>query len=305
MRKQLLEMVPPPLSQGPKGLSRSLTYIDQVRELVALQAVNIPEIHQEPSRNSNGSRQSDFVPRMAPREFAAHIREHCGLDSVVNHVVVHQPIDALARWLDESHSQYGVSQFVLVGGASSRIDYPGPSVREANALARKLFADSVVSIGNICIPHRKGEEKQLQKKCESGADFFTTQIIYELDELRALQRAALAAGLNTTGKDIYISFCLVRSVRNIRFLNWLGVDISEELDQWLDAGPETMTERSLAHISRIWRAFSERIQRDSPPLCAQLNLCAMGNIPAQAIARLATELQRHEPAIHHSSGKRS
>ena len=286
----ILEIVPPPRSDMTAGLNRRLAYIQQVQARLPIEAINIPDIHPEHSHHKRGQRRQPFKPHMAPRQFAQAVTQACGLPCIVNHVVAHRPADELQHWLQQTADDYGVSRFVLVGGEHHDIDYPGPSVDEANRIARALFPHQCVCIGNICIPSRPGESERITRKCEAGADFFTTQLVYEAAELTQL--GELFANTDRTGTqassppNLYISFAPIKSAQNLRFLNFLGVQVSPELEaQLLEAQCCPLT-RSCDHLISIWRAF----QQSHPALTAGLNLCPIGNIDADTVIHLGREL---------------
>jgi 5,10-methylenetetrahydrofolate reductase len=295
----VLEMVPPPLSDQRAGIARCLDYIRQVRAAVPVEAVNIPEIREEGGRRDNGERLTPFMPRVPPRELAAHIKDSLDLEAIVNHCVVHEPAGALEKWLDTAWRHYGVRRFVLVGGEHSHVDYPGPTVREATGLARRLFTGKDVKIGNICIPSRSGERERVRGKISAGADFFTTQIIYHVREL-----IDLCDPDGLPDADFYVSFCPVRSKRNILFLNWLGVIIDPALERWLLAGNEDVLARSESHLCATWEAFVDHINRYEHPLRAHINLSPIGRITPRDTIRLARSLRAAgESATEKPSGR--
>ena len=80
--------------------------------------------------------------------------------------------------------------------------YPGPSVSEANVVARHIMEakgmDNLM-IGNICLPERRDEAKRMLFKTLAGAQFFTTQILFDsrqiIDILVEYNRLCLSAGV--------------------------------------------------------------------------------------------------------------
>lgn len=291
----ILEMVPPLLSDQPTGLAQRMATIEQIRASVSLSAINIPEIHPESAHHRKGARRQPFAPHMPPRDFAREIQTHCDLPCIVNHVVVHQPVDALAQWLQTAVERFDIHRFVLVGGEDHDIDYPGPPVCEANALARRLFPESSVELGNICIPARAGETQRTQKKLAAGADFFTTQIIYEPKELTSLNR--ISSGLRPT-PPIYVSFAPIKSEQSLRFLNWLGVNVSPALEARLLNGAHPPLATSIQHLVDSWSSFIAT----TPEVTPHINLCPIGNIPTGAMIELAQGLLQATPSASADAG---
>ena len=61
-----------------------------------------------------------------------------------------------------------------MGGNTRHHRYPGPSVSEANVIARHIMEakgmDNLI-IGNICLPERRDEAKRMLFKTLAGAQF--------------------------------------------------------------------------------------------------------------------------------------
>ncbi|NHN36250.1 hypothetical protein G8764_02965 [Pseudomaricurvus alcaniphilus] len=276
--KLVLEIAPPLLSSGRGGLDEAVAYIRRAQAGLGLEAVNIPEIHTEKHRTGSAHPLTPCEARVPIREFAAHISDACAVPCILNHVVAYQPAQQLEQWLEESWCQFGIRHFILVGGESSTIQYPGPSVTEANRIARRLFAGREARIGNICIPSRANEAQRVRAKIASGVDFFSTQIVYQLDELLALSRQLQDAAVDTSNSLFYLSFCPVQSACSIRFLQRLGVTLTPAVvDELLCDRADTL-ERSKAHIADLWRQFHQHIQHRHPPLPLAINLSPIGKI---------------------------
>lgn len=282
-----LEVVPPVLRESEAGVEAALEKVATINEAVGLDAVNIPEIREESSKSDKGERKRPFEPRMEPRVLARRIRDELGIESMINRVVVHLTREEQADWFRETWEEYGVRQFVLVGGEKSGVDYPGPSVPEANEMIRKAIAEPGLRVGNICIPTRDGEADRMRRKMATGVDFFTTQIIYHAHEFTDLVDALVDNGLPEAPPELLLTMCPVKGPRNIRFLHWLGVSISPELEEWLVGDGEGVTDRSIEHIERTWQEISAHRARRAPGLPVGVSLAPIGKIPHETTIRLA------------------
>ena len=288
--KTLLEAVPPERHRGEAAVEAVIEKIAAVQAKAPLDGINIPEIHQEPARSHKGERRQPFAPRMAPRDLARRIQDRLGLRCMINHVVVHHTdAQALLDWAHETYEVCGINEFVLVGGGEQAIAYPGPSVPQANALLREQAQIDGLRLGNICIPSRADEAKRMAAKVASGADFFTTQILYEAAELNQLldDLHAQQAPID----EILLAFCPVRNQQNIRFLLWLGVAMPDALEAWLGEIDDQVQARSLEQIRRTWAqivAHVDSIAANAPQL--GVNLAPIGPIGAETTADLATDL---------------
>jgi 5,10-methylenetetrahydrofolate reductase len=288
--KTVLEAVPPELHRGEAALEAVVDKVARVQAAGRIHAVNIPEIHEEPSRSDQGERRQPFAPRLAPRDLARILHDRLGVESMINHVVVHHASEqALIDWVNETWEEYGIRRFVLVGGGRRSVRYPGPGVTRASALLREHSRVESLRIGNICIPSRADEAERMAAKTAAGADFFTTQILYEADAFTTLLDTL--ADRERLPPAILLAFCPIRNARNLRFLLWLGVSIPEALCDWLTADDERVPERSLEQIRRAWSrivAHQRARGRERPAL--DINLAPIGPISPATTSALAADL---------------
>ncbi|MDN5869851.1 MAG: methylenetetrahydrofolate reductase [Nitrococcus sp.] len=285
-----LEAVPPLLRQGAAGIDTLLEKIDAIHGEIGLDGVNIPEIRPESSKSSKGERLKAFEPRLEPRELAKRIQEDLGLDCIINRVVVHLAWEYQAEWFRRTWEEYGIRQFVLVGGEMADVRYPGPSVSETNELVHRVIDDCDLRVGNICIPTRMGEAQRMAQKLAAGADFFTTQILYHARELTDLLDEIQELEPPAAPTTLLLTLCPVQSQRNIRFLHWLGVSLSAELEAWLTGDPEQVTERSLEHLERMWAEIHQHWHSRHGRFSLGISLAPIGQIPPMTTVRLARNL---------------
>ncbi len=256
------ELVPPARGK-PEALETAVAEIRKVRELV--DAVNLPEIHDE---DRPGERTQKFVERVEPRVLGARLRRDAGTEVVVNRCVVYEP-DQLT-WLRRTQEEFGIEHVVLVGGESSEIRYPGPSVIEAATQARA--AGLPLALGGISIPSRLHEAERIRRKAASGLTFFTTQVLFDPNDI-----VSLVQRLNGLEARLFLSFSPVSHARDLEFLRWLGVDIPADLDHYLFEGRaasakdseqtrKTAATRSLDLARRILMDVFDNLPPDPPLL---------------------------------------
>lgn len=251
----LFEMVPPAAGK-PGAIQAALGEVKKVRHLV--DAINLPEIHDE-ARASE--RTHNFVPRVEPRVLGAPIRRELETEVVLNRVVVQQPDQV--RWFRETREKFGLDNAVLVGGESSEIRYPGPSVLEA---AEQIRAEGLPwCLGGIAIPSRLHEAERIRRKQAASLEFFTTQVLFDSNDI-----VWLIQRLNGLEARIFLSFAPVSHPRDLDFLRWLGADVPPDLDQFLlrgeAGGGESCFERSLDLAQRILMDVFDNLPPDPPPL---------------------------------------
>jgi len=286
-----LEAVPPLASEGEEGIEKILTKIGEIHAGVGLNGVNIPEIREESSKSDKGERLNDFEPRIEPRMLAWRVKERFGLECMINRVVVHLDAASQAEWFRETWEEYGVRQFVLVGGEDPNVEYPGPNVPEGNRLIRETLDDPALKVGNICIPSREDEASRMLAKLEAGADFFTTQIVYHAEEFTGLLDELAEAGSQLQMPEILLSLCPIRSERNIRFLHWLGVHISAELEAWIAGDGEGVAERASEHIQQTWQTVDDHLRQLPIDVPVGIALAPIGKIPNAMTVELGRRLQ--------------
>ena len=254
------EMVPP-VKGKPEALESTMQEVGRIRKLA--DAINLPEIHDEAR---GGERTFKFVPRIEPRVLGGKIRKELGIDVVLNRCVVYEADQA--RWVQETQDQFDISNFILVGGESSQIKYPGPSVLET---ARDVRAAGLqVALGGISIPSRTQEADRIRRKVAEGLCFFTTQVLFDSNDI-----VWLVQRLNGLEARIFLRFAPVSHHRDIDFLRWLGADVPADLDRFLIKGTaeekpahhaEEAFERCLDLAQRILMDVFDNLPPDPPPL---------------------------------------
>src|SRR5437879_11946242 len=248
----VLEIVPP----GRRASEKAVTsFVDPSRPasrpLRPLAAINIPAVLDE---NHAGQ---PFYRDMDPRVFATLLGGDLPADTIANKVVAHVPSPtALRRWIRESLERYRLRNFVFVGGNSSWVRYPGPTVIEANKILRgSTRGRADVSLGNITIPERDHEVDRLVDKTRAGCDFFSTQVLFEAEPmatvLRAYGRRCAAQSLKPA--TVLPSFAPVSDYQDIEFLVWLGATVSPRTEEALlpsPGGPPGRASLDVAHT--LW-----------------------------------------------------
>lgn len=260
----VLELVQP-RARGPE----TDHHLDELREALArapIDAINLPEIVDE-TVDDQGN-----VEPVGPRspEDRVDVLDYAGvldgeLDVAVlaNHVTALREPGTVETWLDRAAGTPGVEGAVLVGGASSDRTYPGPGVAEANRLAREAYDDrqDPPQVGNICIQGREAggvpEPRRMVEKTRAGADFFTSQIIFDaepvVDMLAGYEAACEEAGLQP--RPVLLTVAPVDRPADIAFLRKLRVDVPDDVEDHLLAGdpdPETVRDRAVSVVEAQW-----------------------------------------------------
>jgi 5,10-methylenetetrahydrofolate reductase len=224
-RPVLVEVIPPARGAPASRVEQALAHVGELLHDAPVDAVNIPEII------GSGFQSMDAL------DFGLLVHHRFGVDIVVNKVVVHEPAANLSLWLDRLLASDAASA-ILVGGERSGIYYPGPSVLEANRLARERAEAAGrpdFALGNVTLPTRTGEAGRMLAKAERGADYFTSQIVYEFPtanaHLQAYDDVCALAGV--APKPVLYAFSPAANAQDILFLRYLGVHVPPEVEQAL------------------------------------------------------------------------
>jgi 5,10-methylenetetrahydrofolate reductase len=112
--------------------------------------------------------------------------------------------------------------------------------------------------------HARGGDEHLRMltKQERGCSFFISQVIYDVDETRALltdyHDACRARGL--TPRPVIFTLALCGSAKTLEFLHWLGVDVPERVEAMLRHSPDPLADsyRECLAIARELIGFCDR-----------------------------------------------
>lgn len=301
----LFELIPPPLNAEDELHQNRLELLHQLFSETKIGALNLPEVQEESQKDEQGQRRSDFTERFSPREYVTRLRESFpDISYVINRVIVKHDRETQSNWLQETYHEYNIENIVLVGGESSDIDYPGPSVTEGNRLVKEeINADDSgeqttnFRVGNICIASRRqkslDEPERMTKKIRAGADFFTTQIVFEEDHaLQLMEDLSRKLDYEKIAPPfLFWSLSPVSEQKDIDFLRWLGVKISEETEDMLLEDPETV-QASTRHAKQIWEKIQAKNDELAVPFPLGINISFMGERNFKNAIHLTRELEK-------------
>src|SRR5881397_3646398 len=281
----VLEIVPPGRRVSEKSVNAFVERVrDSVHSLENLNGVNIPEVLEE---NHAGQ---PFYRDLDPSDFAAMLGD-LGVDPIMNKVVAHVPSESvLRRWIRESVEDHGFRNFVLVGGNSSRVRYPGPTVVEANRILRTLTKGrDDIALGNITIAERDHEVDRLVEKTRAGCDFFTTQVLFEAEPMATVLRAY---GRRCSSQNLKPATVL--DYQDIEFLVWLGATVSPRTEEALLLAGGAPGRASLEVAHTLWSHLHAAAAQSQPPVPLGVNI---DEVSAHNFD-LAVQMAREFPSWH-------
>ena len=285
------EILPPREKDGTLN-----SYAETISSLLSqthIDAINIPEVHDEIGR---GDRPVTNQKRGEPREFGMLLQDIVGIEAIINRVVVHESYDEQIRWMEETNTTYEIENMIIVGGESSKVDYPGPTVNEMLQTISRGYNSNGGDIfcGGIAIPSRKDESKNLIRKSEHGSEFFTTQVLYNAENIIKMinNYQSRCNELDTFPRRILLSFAPVSSQKNIEFLKWLGVEIPDDTERYLKGRPGSMTERSLDVAVEVLNEVLDFITVNNLKVPVGLNVEHIMSYNFQSSVEMLQELAR-------------
>ncbi len=195
-------------------------------------AINVYDIQDESGRTQT-ARPFPFLPIVDSREYAQILNKLTGKEIINYKCVVHHPRADFSLWLDQSWQQFGLRYLTLVGGSSSKIAYPGPTLSQASQAIASHKYDFV--FGGVTIAERhisKGNEHlKLIEKSRQGMQFFTSQVVYQPDATIQLLQDYYqqCQELNLSPVRIILTFAPCGHLKTLQFLKWLGVNFPLEV----------------------------------------------------------------------------
>lgn len=214
-----LELVPP---NAERGAEQALEEARKVRRLSAesglegrIRHVMIPGMIAE-----EDDRPVEMKPKLDVLEFWSMIKpELPGLNGLCTQVTAFMDEPSLRERLTELGA-VGMEGIVFVGVPRTMQDGEGSGVAPTDALS--IYRELVANRGVIMIPTREGEPGRFEFKCNQGATFALTQLLYS----DAIVGFLTDFAKNTDHRpEILLSFGFVPKVESrVGLINWLIQD---------------------------------------------------------------------------------
>lgn len=228
-----------------------------------LDGVSVPELVEE--NHEGRPRYNSIYTRMLAKGIAEHIHREAIINKVVAHI---NGYEDFVRWLEET-SSLGIYNIIFVGGNTRHHRYPGPSVSEANIVAKHLEEKGKIrkiTVGNICLPERRDEAKKMLLKTMSGARFFTTQILFDHVQIsqHILNYQNLCESAEIEPATLLLSFAPLKSTADLNLLDFLGVDLPEETKNFILEGENAKiaADLSILNATTVYMNILREMERE-------------------------------------------
>ena len=234
-----LEIIAPPRAWQIHDVQRWATTIAGMLGAHGISCLNLPEVVKE---TRPGKRALPFSPKMDHVQFGKLVREKRPDLTLIPHKrSVRLPKTQFAHWVQKAHDSR-IRQIVVVGGESHTINYPGLSVAEAAAFVKRSFPG--MAVGGITIFDRKDEVDRIITKIKSGVTFFLSQIIFGVSPMKRVlsQVHRRCKEERLQFPDVAVSLAPAARIRDLEFMQWLGVQLPPPLLSLLATKVETAVE---------------------------------------------------------------
>ena len=217
------ELVPPNIDDGEeRAVEEAHKVLEYSRESGMedrIRHVMIPGLIEEEE-----DRPVEMKPKMDTLDFWNAIQpELPGMSALCTQVTAFMGEDELAERLQNLRDA-GFDGIIFVGVPRTMVDFEGPGMAPTDALAR--FQDIVPNRGVILIPTREGELGRFRFKCERGATFGMTQLLFSDAIVGFLQEFAEQTPHRP---EVLLSFGFVPNAeKKVKLINWLIQDPGNE-----------------------------------------------------------------------------
>ena len=258
-----------------------------------LDAINVYDIQDEEGRTQI-SRPFPFLPVVDSREYAQILNNLTGKDIINYKCIVHHPREDFPAWLDQSWQQFGLRYLTLVGGSTSKMAYPGPTLSQAAKMTAAHKYDFV--FGGVTIAERhisKGNEHlKLIEKSRWGMKFFTSQVVYQPQAtIQLLQDySQQCQELNLSPVRIILTFAPCGHLKTLHFLKWLGVNFPLEAEREIFSAQSPL-QKSIEVCCSTLRQILESIERPIIPLGINVESVSIKKDEIDASIELFQELK--------------
>jgi Mycobacterial methylenetetrahydrofolate reductase len=214
-----LELVPPNADHGREQALDDAQKVLECASAVGLEG-RIRHVMMPGMIEEDDDRPAEMKPKMDVLDFWSIIKpELPGINGICTQVTAFMDEPTLRQRLTALHDS-GIEAIAFVGVPRTMSDGEGSGVAPTDALS--IFDQVVPNRGGILIPTREGEQGRFNFKCDQGATYGMTQLLYSdaiVDFLTEFARTT------EHRPEILLSFGFVPAVETrVRLINWLIQD---------------------------------------------------------------------------------
>ncbi len=255
----IFEVITPPVIWNSEKTKEWIKSVCNILNSNEINFLNLPEVVSE-TRNDN--RTVPFIQKIDNLDFIESIKSYSkNLIPIPNKITPRIDKNRFEEWISIAYNK-GIRYVVLVGGESSKIDYPGYNVIDAIKFTKEKYPD--IKIGVITIFTRKKETEKIIEKIKAGADFFVSQIIFESANMKQilLNLQKLTYERNINFPKVYVSIAPASKIKDIEFMKWLGVEFPSAVLLHLTENESEVENKTFEVLMRIIDEIFEFIHKE-------------------------------------------
>lgn len=189
---------------------------------------------QDESARTSAERPFPFMNALDPFTFSKDYLEKIQVPKIIYRPAGKFSKDELSQWLEDIYKHQFYPVFVGVPAADFQVKV---TLEEAYQLWRK-YQDSS-AIGAVTIPERHAvlhdEDKRILDKAAGGVSYFISQCVFNLDYAKKMVEdlCLTCQQQQRTPPTLIFTLTVCGSVKTLRFMEWLGIHIPEQLKESL------------------------------------------------------------------------
>jgi len=286
----LFALTPPRLSTTPEEAQEIAAATVARLEPLGLDGLILYDIDDEVDRNPE-ERPFPFLPTMDPADYLERHLKTWRTPVVVYRATAKYTEEELRDWIGSQDTARRMAVFV---GAPSRERPVVTTLRRAQQLRAEVSPDLL--LGAVAIPERHtrkdDEHLGLIAKQEAGCSYFVTQVVYDVNAAKNLV-SDYAYECRDRGLDpipIVFTMSVCGSMKTLKFLRWLGVDVPRWIENDLRHAEDTL-DASLEHAEATALELMSFCRRLGVPFGINVESVSIRRVEIEASVRLAEGLR--------------
>ncbi len=261
----LYGITPPKSGHSPEKIMEIADRQRRRIESLDIDGLVLYDIQDESSRNSQ-PRPFPFIETIDPWTYSREYLGGLDVPRVIYNGVGRYTPESFAGWLGLEGA--GLDLMVLVG-SPSRQSTGGLSLHDAYNLKRELNDSALM--GGVTIPERHArkadEHLRVASKTLAGCRFFISQCVYNVRNALIFLTDYCNFLNETGGKPVPIIFTITPcgSLKTLHFMEWLGIEIPEQLRKELETSPDM-----LARSVEACRSIVDELVSHGSSLCVPI-----------------------------------
>lgn len=287
----LFALTPPKLSTAPEEAQAIADTTVARLEHLGLDGLILYDIDDEVDRNPE-ERPFPFLPTMDPADYLARNLEAWRTAVVVYRATAKYTEEELGDWLGRQDAAGRMAVFVGAPSGERRV---ATTLRRAQQLRVEVAPDLL--LGAVAIPERHtrkdDEHLRLIAKQEAGCSFFVTQVVYDVNAAKNLvsDYAYECRDRDLDPVPIVFTFSVCGSMKTLRFLRWLGVEVPRWIENDLRHADDTL-DASLEHAELTARELIAFCRHLGVPFGINVESVSIRKVEIEASVRLVKRLGR-------------